>query len=179
MRFNLPVRLVAVGTMVVAGSLIMLPSGVASAKGAPKPPKPVKPVCTTLTGDESASTFSGCTPATAVAVGTAGTGVTTLNSLTTGTPDTFTATVTWGSGLTTTFGGTLDIYAYTTAKGNKDKCPAVSGDTPLAEVKESGLTTGGTALVAVGGKVKSTECVYSDPTSPDGTMVDLDGSAKF
>jgi hypothetical protein len=161
--------------MVAAGSLMMLPGGVASASGTPKP---AKPVCTTLTGDETASTFSGCTPTSAV--GTAGTGVTTLDSLTTGTPDTFTATVTWGNGLTTNFGGTLTVIAYTATK-NKDKCPAApAGDTSLAEVKEKGaVTSGGTANVAVGGAVKSTECIYGDPSSPDGTMVDLDGSAKF
>jgi len=176
MRFNPLVRLAAVGAMVTAGSLIMLPTGVASASGTPKPPKPPKAVavtCTTLSGDETASSFSGCNQPGV----TDGTGVTTLNTLSTS--DAFTATVTWGSGETTTFGGQLTIIvSNTAAKKNPDKCPAVPGDTPLAEVKEVGTVTGGTALVK--GAVKSTECVYSDPNDTvDGTMVDLDGSAKF
>lgn len=176
MRFNPLVRLAAVGAMVTAGSLIMLPAGVASASGSPKPPRAVAVTCTTLTGDETASSFSGCNQPSV----TDGTGVTTLNSLSSS--DAFTATVTWGSGETTTFAGQLTIVASNPAdKKNPDKCPAISGDTPLAEVKEAGTVTGGTALVK--GAVKSTECVYNDPTDPvpggDGTLVDLDGSAKF
>jgi len=147
----------------------MLPSGVASA-GSLKV-KTVKVVCTTLSGTESSSSFSGCTPTTAV--GSAGTGATTLVSYT---APNFTAYVTWGNGTTTNFGGTLKVIPYTATK-NKDKCPAISGDTESAEIEQKGtVTAGGTGTVTVGVAVSSTECAYNTPTS---TYVDLLKPAKF
>jgi hypothetical protein len=167
MRFNKPLRLVAIGAMVGTGALMMLPSGVASAGGV----KTVKVTCTTLSGTEDSSSFSGCTPTSAV--GSAGTGATTLVSYS---APNFTAYVTWGNGTTTDFGGTLKVTPYTVTK-NKDKCPAISGDTPVAEVVQKGaVTAGGTGTLTVGVAVSSTECVYNTATS---TYVDLLKPAKF
>jgi hypothetical protein len=165
MRFNLPVRLIAAGAIVGAGTLVMLP-GVATAGT-----KPVTVVCTTLSGTEASSSFSGCTPTSAVGAG--GTGVTTLDSYV---APNFTATVTWGNSTTTNFGGTLKIIPYTVTK-DKDKCPAIVGDTPVAEVVQKGtVTAGGTGTLTVGKPVSSTECVYSTGAS---TYVDLLKPAKF
>ena len=165
MRFNRPVRLAAVGAMVGTGALMMVPSGAASATGAPKP---AKVVCTTLSGTETSSSFSGCTPTSAV--GSGGTGVTVLNSYV---APNISATVTWGNGQTTTFSGTLAL-----STGKKDKCPAVALYTAVAEAKEKGaVTPGGTANV--GGKVSVTTCVYSLTSNPATTLVQNLGVAKF
>lgn len=164
MRLNRSVRLAAVGAMVAGTSLaLVLPGGLATATT----PKPAKVVCTTLSGTEASSSFSGCTPTSAV--GAAGTGTTALTSYV---APNFTATETWGNGLTTNFGGTLAILT-----GKKDKCPALTGYTATAEVKEKGtILAGGTANV--GGSVKSTECVYTATSGP-ATLVDNLGPVSF
>ncbi len=158
---------------------MMLPGGVASAGTAKPKPPPVEVTCTTLSGTEASASFSGCTPTSAV--GSAGTGATTIDTLSL--PN-ITATVTWGNGTTTDFAAKLKIIPFNTiAKKNKDVCPAVVGDTEADEVVEKGkVTAGGTGTLTVKGKVVSTECVYNVPASggnPATTMVDLLSPATF
>jgi hypothetical protein len=109
--------------------------------------------CTSLSGGESTQTLSGCNDPTDT--GTSGTITTTLKG------KKGTAVITWTSGKTTT-----ESFKYKELLGAKDKCPAVPGDTPLAEAVDTSTVTGGTATDLIGKKkLKSTDCAYNTPSS--------------
>ena len=146
-------RLVACGALVGAASLALFPSGVASAKT-----KPNKGTCTTLSGNATSQTMTGCTDT----VDTGGSGVsTTLHESISGSQVSGSDSVAWHSGLTSTesFSGTLK-------SGKADKCHPSAGQTNLYEVKEKGNVTGGTAIHLVGGKTKGTVCVFTAESGP-------------
>jgi hypothetical protein len=139
MRRFTPIRLLTCAVLAGTASLaIVLPSGIASAKA----PKPTKEVCTTLTGNATSQTLSGCSGATGI---------------TSGVSNVATSTVTWNNGNTST-----ETYTYSEKTGTKDKCSPPAGDTNVAEVKESGTVTGGTETVLTKGKIKGTVCVFTD-----------------
>ena len=61
---------------------------------------------------------------------------------------------------------------------NKDKCPAIVGYTPVAEVKQKGaVTAGGTGTLTVGGNVSSPRSASTHTATS--TYVDLLKPAKF
>jgi len=134
----------------MAGTLaVALPGGVASAKK----PKPVTGTCNTLTGDATSQTLQNCTDTT----DTGGSGTsTTTNENISGNSVNGTDSVTWNSGLNST-----ESFAGKLLAGKKDKCSAPAGYTNVYEVKEKGKVTGGTATDLVGGKTKTTACVFS------------------
>lgn len=139
-----PVRLIGCGAL-AAGALafgLAIPSGVAFAK-------PVSGSCTTLTGGETTQSLSGCNDT--ADTGGSGTSVVTLSG-TSGT-----TTITWASGKTT-----VESFKAKELIGKKDKCTTPPGDTALAEAKETGKVTGGTATDLVKGKTKGTVCAFDD-----------------
>ncbi len=167
------VRLMTCG-LLAAGSMslaIALPGGIASA-GVPKV------ACTSLSGNETGQSLSGCTPTTDI--GAAGTGTISGISQTFTNPPkdtsfTGSATVTWANGntYTETFKGKITYY---TATKNKDKCPALGSDTPVAEIKQTGTLAGSGPLN--GGKTKGTDCAYANDSGVvvvnfPGTKVDF------
>ena len=141
MRRHRPLRLFTCAVLAGSASLaVVLPGSIASAKT-----KPVKEVCASISGSSTTQTLSGCTGDPA---------------LTSGVSDVATSTVTWNNGNTST-----ESYTYAEKTGKADKCAPVAGDTPVAEVKETGKVTGGTQIDLVGGKIKGTVCVYSNPVA--------------
>lgn len=156
---RLPVRLLAAGAMVVAAPLsVAFSAGVAGASGQ------VTGTCTTLSGGESSQTLSGCND-------TADTGGSGTISTTLGSGNSGTSTITWASGKTTD-----ESVSYKESLGKKDKCPAMSGDTALAEAKATSQVTGGTATDLIGSKkLKSTDCAYTNNTTGDIIVVNYPG----
>jgi hypothetical protein len=145
MNLNRSVRLAACAAMAGSAALaVVAPGAMAGAKS----PKPDKVVCSSFSGDSSSQTISGCTGGPA--------GINPGTSVPTSTGTTGSATVTWADGKTS-----VESYSYALKTGKADKCPAITGDTSVGEVKEKGTVTGGTETALVGGKVKSTVCVYS------------------
>ena len=150
-------RLLACSTLVAGVSLaIALPSGVASAHKV----KPDKGTCTSLSGNATSQTMTGCTDS----IDTGGSGVsTTTHEAISGSTVSGTDSVAWHSGLTST-----ESFTGTLKSGKADKCSAPAGDTNLYEVKEKGSVTGGTATHLVGSKTKGTVCTF---TAPSGVVV--------
>jgi hypothetical protein len=143
MRF--PVRMLAAGAIAVA-----MPMSVALSGGMAGAVTQVTGTCSSLSGSESSQTLSGCND-TSDTCGS-GTITTTLGSGGTGT-----ASISWASGKTTT-----ETFKYKEYTGSKDKCPAMTGDTALAEAKDTSKVTGGTATDLIGKKkLKSTDCAYN------------------
>jgi len=130
--------------------------GIAGAKT-----KPVTGTCSSLSGNATSQTLSGCTdPA-----DTGGTGVsTTTSEAISGSTVSGTDSVTWSTSKTST-----ESFTGTLKSGKADKCTAGAGQTNLYEVKEKGSVTGGTATDLVGGKTKGTICVFS--TASGGIVV--------
>ena len=127
---------------------IALPSGVASAKT-----KPNKGTCTTITGNATTITQTGCTDL----PDTGGSGVsTTTHESISGSTVTGADSVVWHTGLTST-----ETFTGTLKSGKADKCHPSAGQTNLYEVKQKGLVTGGTATHLVGSKTKSIVCVFT------------------
>ncbi len=139
-----PVRLIAASALVVGmGLAVAVPGGVAAAKT-----KQVTGKCTSLSGNESTQTLSGCND-----TADTGGGGTIATNTTAGT-----YTTTWDSGLTST--GT---ETYKEKFGKSDKCPAMSGYSALAEADATSVDTGGTATDLIGTKhLKSVACAYED-----------------
>jgi hypothetical protein len=142
MRF--PVRMLAAGAIAVA-----MPMSVALSGGMAGAVTQVTGTCTSLSGGESTQTLSGCNDTSDTGGG--GTITTTLSGMS------GTASITWDSGKTTT-----ETFKYKESTGSKDKCPAIPGDTALAEAKDTSKVTGGTATDLIGKKkLKSTDCAYN------------------
>ncbi len=155
MRFSF--RLMAAGAMVAGMSLaVVAPGGIAAAKA-----KQVTGACTSLSGDETSQSETGCNQ-TGI---TGGSG--TISTVITGSSGTYTTD--WASGLTSTGSVTFKEYL-----GKKDKCPAgPPGTSALAEAKSTSKDTGGTATTLIGSKkFKATTCAYSDSSEPDGILVE-------
>lgn len=138
------VRMLAAGAVAIAVPFSMaLSGGVAGAA------TQVTGTCSSLSGGESSQTLSGCNDSTDTGGGGS---VTTTLSGKKGTAD-----ITWNSGKTT-----IEKFKYSELTGAKNKCPAMTGDTKLAEAKEVSTVTGGTATDLIGKKkLKSTDCAYS------------------
>lgn len=155
---RLPVRVLVAGAMVVGVPLsIALPGAVAGATSQ------VTGSCTSLSGGETSQTLSGCTDTTDTGGG--GTITTTLKG------KGGTATITWLSGKTST-----EKVKFKELLGAKDKCPAMPGDTALAEAQSTSTVTGGTATDLVGKmKLKSTSCAY-DTASKTIVVVNYPGT---
>lgn len=151
------VRVLACGALVVGGAslAVALPGGAALAKS-----KTATGACTSLSGNESSQVLSGCTDT----ADTGGQGSAVESSSTS-------STITWVTGLTTT-----ESFTEKESLGSKDKCPAVLGDTAVAEVKEKGKITGGTATDLVGGRSTATICVYSNSS---GIVLSLFPHSKY
>jgi hypothetical protein len=134
----------------MAGTLaVALPGGVASAKK----PKPVTGTCNTVTGDATSQTLENCTDG--ADTGGSGTSTTTSETLN-GNAVSGTDSVVWNTGSTS-----LESFSGKLLSGKKDKCTAPVGYSNVYEVKEKGKVTGGTATDLVGGKTKTTACVFS------------------
>lgn len=146
-------RIAACGSLVGGVALALaIPGSAAWAKK----PKPVTGTCSSLSGNETSQTLSGCTdPADTGGGGTS----TTTSETVSGSTVTGTDSVSWNTSLTSTesFSGKLK-------SGKADKCTPSSGQTNLYEVKEKGKVTGGSAMDLIGGKTKGTVCVFSTAT---------------
>ena len=114
--------------------------------------KTVKGTCATLSGNAASQTLQNCTDST----DTGGSGTSTSNETITGNTVSGTTTVDWASGKTS-----LESFTGKESTGVKDKCMPPAGFSNLAEVKEKGKVTVGTATDLVGGKTKGTVCGYS------------------
>jgi hypothetical protein len=147
MRRHLPVRLLVCGAF-LAGSAsvaaLAIPGGIAGAKGDSL-------TCTTISGNATSQTLSGCSGTASSQTGSSGTS------------QVSTKTTTWVTGKTS-----VESYSYKELTGKKDHCPApAAGYTAVAEVKEKGKVTGGTATLLVGSKIKGTVCVYEQTSTSD------------
>lgn len=151
------VRLIGCGAVVGACSFLTVAApGIAGAKT-----KPVTGSCTSLNGNATSQTLSGCTdPA-----DTGGGGVSTTTSETvSGSTVSGTDSVAWNTSLTST-----ETFTGKLKSGKADKCTASAGQTNEYEVKEKGKVTGGTATDLVGGKTAGTICVFT--TASGGIVV--------
>ena len=108
--------------------------------------------CTTLTGNATTQHLSGCSGTALALTGTTGT-ITVVNHPAT---KTGVATIKWATAKTT-----IESYSYSELTGTSDKCPKHGTLSPIAEAKEKGTVTGGTATAMKGGTFTSTACAYA------------------
>ena len=150
MRRHLPVRLAVCAALAGSASLaaVAIPGGVATAS-------PLSVTCTTLTGNATSQTISGCT----------GTGAITADAGTPpahGTSLVSTKTITWSNHKTT-----KESYSYTAS--STANCPSVSGYAKLLrETIKAGskvVASSNDAAGMVGGALTGTFCVYKKGSS--------------
>ncbi len=161
MKRHLPIRLAI--SAALAGSalaVVAIPAGVAGAAsqtvscaGTGTAPNLVPTSTDTLK-------YTSCTGSGAAATGATGTGTVKTNGKEP--KGTGTDTIKWKTGKTSTIS-----FSYTETQAPatvKAKCKAVTGDTALAYVTQTGSVKSGTATTLNGGKVSATSCVYTTKT---------------
>jgi len=154
MRRHAPIRLLVCAAM--AGSAAF---AAAAVPGAIAGAVPLTLSCTTLTGNATSQTVSGCT----------GTGATLANA---GTPPahgvqvTATKTVTWSNHKTS-------VITYTYGNVTPNACPIVALYTKYLEVTEKAgsKVSGGTAAGLIGGAVSGKVCIYKKTATPTVELV--------
>ena len=88
--------------------------------------------------------------------------------------ETGTATVTWATKKTST-----ESYKFTELTGSKNLCPGRTGYSKVAEAKETGSVTGGTAKAMKGGAVTATACAYFKGSNHSTIYIFNDGPVKM
>ena len=165
-----PARILVCAALAGSASLaaVAIPGGIASAA-------PLTLSCTTLTGTttvtatSSTEHLSGCSGTAKTLTGTTGTAAVKTNLST----HSGTATVTWATKKTST-----ESYKFTELTGSKNLCPARTGYSKLAEAKETGSVTGGTATAMKGGAVTANACAYFKGTNHSTVYIFNDGPVK-
>ena len=168
---NLPARILVCAALAGSASLaaVVIPGGIASAS-------PLTLSCTHLTGTTTATAtsstehLSGCSGTAKTLTGTTGTAAVKTNLAT----KTGTATVTWATKKTST-----ESYKFTELTGSKNLCPGRTGYSKVAEAKETGSVTGGTAKAMKGGAVTATACAYFKGTNHSTIYIFNDGPVKM
>jgi hypothetical protein len=142
MKRHLPVRLLACAALAGSASLaaVAIPGGIASAS-------PLSVTCTSLTGNASTQTISGCTGTGAIA---ADAGTPPAHGVST----TSTKTIKWSTNKTS-------VSTYTYTSGSDKSCPAVKGYKVSALENAKGTVKSGSATGMIGSTFKGTICVYA------------------